>query len=158
LVRLVSAIAQKLVEIVTGIHLPPRCSIGPGLYIGHFGPIILNPQVSLGANCNLSQGVTIGIAGRGDNRGCPALGDRVYVGAGAIIFGKIHIGNDAAVGAGAVVTSSVPARAVVVGNPAKLISYNGSFDFVHYDGMEKDPERLQALSAAAVEAAQVSPA
>jgi serine O-acetyltransferase len=144
--RVLLLCAQKVIEILTGISLPPECEIGDGLYIGHFGGLIVSGQARLGNHCNLSQGVTIGVAGRGDRRGCPVLGNRVYVGAGAILIGNIQIGDDAAIGAGAVVTKSVPPRAVVAGNPARILSYEGSFAFVRYDGMETDPERLAALA------------
>src|SRR5689334_9732400 len=88
------AVAYKFIEIVTSISIPPDCEIGEGLYIGHFGPIILNSGVRIGRNCNLSQGITLGLAGRGEKRGCPTLGDRVYVGTNAIIIGKITVGDD----------------------------------------------------------------
>jgi serine O-acetyltransferase len=137
----------KLVEVTAGIQLPPECEIGPGLYIGHFGNIIVNPRVRMGRNCNLSQGVTIGSAGRGHGmEGVPVLGDRVWIGPGAVLFGAISIGHDVAVGANAVVTRSLPDRAVAVGVPARIISYNGSFDYISYRGMEKDPERQRCLA------------
>jgi serine O-acetyltransferase len=146
LARMAGLLAHKAVEIITGISLPPELEVGEGLYIGHFGPIIVSPEARLGRHCNLSQGVTIGLGGRGDRRGAPVLGNRVYVGAGAILFGPLSVGDDAAVGAGAVVTRSVPARGVVAGNPARLISQAGSFEFVRYDGMSSDPERAASLS------------
>jgi len=137
----------KLVEVTAGIQLPPECEIGSGLYIGHFGNIIVNPRVRMGSNCNLSQGVTIGSAGRGQGiKGVPVLGDRVWIGPGAVLFGAISIGNDVAVGANAVVTRSLPDRAVAVGVPARVISYQGSFDYVSYRGMEQDPDRQQCLA------------
>jgi serine O-acetyltransferase len=123
-------IAQKLIEIATGISIPFTTRIGPGLYIGHFGGIILSPQAVLGENCNISQGVTIGQAGREGKQLTPIIGDRVYIGPGAKIFGGIKIGNDIAVGANAVVTKDLPDNAVAVGVPAKIISYEGSKDFV----------------------------
>jgi serine O-acetyltransferase len=135
-----------VVEVFTGISLPAECEIGPGLYIGHFGPVILNADVRLGRNCNLSQGVTIGVGGRGARRGCPIIGDRVYVGANAVLIGRIEIGNDCAIGAGGVVTKSMPACAVVAGNPAGVVSRKGSFDFVQYDEMDSDSERLAACA------------
>ena len=46
---------------------------------------------------------------------------------------------------GAVVNKSVPARAVVLGNPARVVSYDGSFDYVFYDGMDLDPARRASL-------------
>ena len=55
-------ILQKIIEITTGISLPFTAKIGKGLYIGHFGGIILGAQAILGDYCNLSQGVTIGQA------------------------------------------------------------------------------------------------
>lgn len=147
---------QKGVEILTQISLPAACEIGEGLMIGHFGPTVLNMGVKIGRHCNLAQGVTLGVAGRGEKIGCPTLGDRVYVGPNAILIGPIHIGDDVAIGAGTVVTKSLPPRAVAVGNPARIISYAGSFDFVLYDGMERDPGRLAALGARATAAPSAS--
>jgi serine O-acetyltransferase len=123
---------HKLIEITTGIDIPNQVEIGKGLYIGHFGGIILNADVKMGENCNLSQGVTIGVGGRGENSGSPKLGDRVFIGPGAKIFGSISIGNDVAIGANAVVTKDLPDNAVAVGVPAKIVSYKGSKDFIIY--------------------------
>jgi serine O-acetyltransferase len=132
-------------EILTGISLEPKAEIGPGLYIGHFGGIIVGSGVRLGANCNLSQGVTLGVDGRGEKRGSPQIGDRVFIGPGANVFGKITIGHDVVIGANAVVNRSLPDRAVAVGVPAKIVSYEGSFDFVTYAGMEQDAARIESL-------------
>ncbi len=128
--RVVGFVWHKAVQIATGIDLPPAARIGRGLYIGHFGGIIVSPDATLGEYCNLSQGVTIGIAGRGDERGAPVLGARVYVGPGAKVIGRIRVGDRAALGANAVVTKDVPDGAVAVGVPAKVISFEGSGDFV----------------------------
>jgi serine O-acetyltransferase len=130
--RLFCHVWHKLIEITTGIDLPYQADIGKGLYIGHFGGIIVNPSVKIGEYCNLSQDITIGIAGRGEKRGSPTIGDRVYVGSGARLIGRITIGNDVAIGANAVVTKDLPDNAVAVGVPAKIISYEGSRDFVAY--------------------------
>jgi serine O-acetyltransferase len=139
---------NKLVEITTGIYIPARCQIGEGLYIGHFGTIVLPSHGSIGDNCNISEGVVIGLAGRGDKRGAPVIGNRVFFGSHAIVIGKITVGDDAVICAGAMVTRSVPPRGVALGNPARVISYEGSFDQVRYDGMETDPARVAALAAA----------
>lgn len=136
----------RFTEIVTGISLEPKAEIGAGLYIGHFGCIIVGSGVKMGENCNLSQGVTLGVDGRGENRGSPQIGDRVFIGPGAKIFGKITIGDDAVIGANAVVSKSIAERAVAVGIPAKIVSYNGSFDFVTYTGMEHDKARNHSLA------------
>ncbi len=140
-----AAIAQKLVEIVTGISIPPQCEIGDGLYIGHYGSIILAAQARVGHNCSVAQNVTIGIAGGAEERGAPTIGNRVFIGAHAVIVGRITVGDDAVICAGSVVSRSVPARAVVMGNPARVVSYDGSFDYVYYDGMDVDPARRASL-------------
>jgi len=139
------AVLQLIMEIVAGISISPQCEIGDGLYIGHFGNIIFPAHGRLGRNCNVSQGVTLGLAGRGANRGAPAIGDRVYIGPNAIVVGKITVGHDAKICAGAVVTRPIPPCAVVMGNPARVISYQGSFDDITYDGMESDPDRMAAI-------------
>ncbi len=109
-----------------GIELPRGTKVGEGFYIGHFGGIIISGGAVIGRNCNISQGVTIGVAGRGENRGIPIIGDGVYMGAGSKIIGKIRVGNNVAIGANAVVTKDVPDNAVVVGIPAKIISMEGN--------------------------------
>jgi serine O-acetyltransferase len=118
-----------------GITLPLETLVGPGFYIGHFGGIVIHQDVRVGRDCNISQGVTLGLASRGKLFGCPVIGDRVYIGPGAKMFGKISVGNDAAIGANAVVTKDVPAGAVVVGMPARVISTAGSEGYIcntHY--------------------------
>ncbi len=136
---------QKLVEVMTGISIPAGCEIGAGLYIGHFGGIVIDVGSRVGQNCNLSQGVTLGVGGRGELEGAPVLGDRVHVGVNAVVLGKITIGDDAVIGPGAVVMSSVPACGVAMGNPARVVGDLGSFEFVIYDDMESDPDRKRAL-------------
>jgi serine O-acetyltransferase len=138
-------IIQKAIEVLTGMCLPAECEIDRGLYIGHFGHLIVHPRARIGANCNLGQGVTIGAVQRGDRTGVPVIANGVYVGPNAVIIGGIEIGADAAIGAGAIVIHSIPPRGVVAGNPARLVSYDGSFEFICYDGMEMDPERMAAL-------------
>jgi serine O-acetyltransferase len=143
--RIVATLAQKLMEIVTGICIPPQCEIGEAFYIGHYGSIILPRHGTIGHNCSVAQNVTLGIAGAKENRGAPAIGNRVFIGAHSVVVGKITVGDDAMICAGAVVTRSVPARALVMGNPARVLSYEGSFEHVLYDGMEQDADRLASL-------------
>ncbi len=121
-----AAASQKLVEIVAGITLPYKASIGPGLYIGHYGNIILSTNAVIGHTCNLSQGVTIGVSGRGQRRGVPSIGNRVYIAANAVVVGKISIGDDAVIAANSLVTTDVAAHTTVMGVPAQTINTNGS--------------------------------
>jgi serine O-acetyltransferase len=143
---LVSLIAV-FIDVATNIELPPQVAIGPGLFLPHTGYIVVASNVVIGAHCTLTQGVTIGHRSGGSvlSLAGPAIGDRVYIGPGAVILGPISIGNDVLIGANAVVTRSVPDRAVVVGNPARVISMKGSFDLIKYDGMDRDGQRIAAL-------------
>lgn len=134
LLLLVGAIWHKLIQMTTGIDLPAAATVGRGFYIGHFGGIFVADEAVIGENCNISQGVTIGVSGRGDKRGAPRIGNRVYLGPGAKIIGPISIGDDVAVGANAVVVKDVPDNAVMGGVPAQVISLNGSADFVAFRG------------------------
>jgi serine O-acetyltransferase len=113
-----------------GIAIPYNTRIGSGLYIGHYGGIVLNDRVVLGRDCNINHGVTIGVKYGGKNPGVPVIGDRAFLGPGCVVIGGIKLGNDVAVGANAVVVESVPDLGVVVGVPAKLVSKRGSSEYV----------------------------
>jgi len=122
----------KAVEVTTGISISPDCRIGPGLYIGHFGNVILHADVVMGVDCNLSQGVTIGLARSEGEWGVPTVGDRVYIAPGAKVIGPIHLADGTVVGANSVVHRSTQENQVVAGVPAKVISEEGSAAFVRY--------------------------
>ena len=92
----------------------------------------MHPRAKIGKNCNISQGVTIGQSNRGKRAGVPVIGDSVFIGPGAKIFGAITIGNNVAIGANAVVTSDVPDNAVVAGIPARILSLLGSAGYVQH--------------------------
>ncbi len=118
-------------QIRFGIGISYKTQIGPGLYIGHEGGIVVNEQVIIGKNCNLSQQVTIGVSRRGARAGVPVIGDNVYIGPGAKIFGNVRVGNNAAIGANCVVTQDVPDFGVMVGVPGRVISYDGSTGYIN---------------------------
>ena len=112
--------ASKTVEMASGVFLHPSNQIGPGLYIGHPGSIHLNPEAVMGSQCSLSQEVTLGTAA-GGHEGAPVVGDRVYLGAGAKVIGKVHIGSDVNVAANSLVLADVPDGVTVMGVPARVI-------------------------------------
>ena len=114
-----------------GYDVSPTTSIGPGFYIGHFGMLVISPLAVIGRNCNINQGVTIGATSRGSRLGAPTLGDRVWVGANAVIVGKITIGSDALIAPGAFVNVDVPEKAVFLGNPGKVVAQTGSAGYVN---------------------------
>jgi serine O-acetyltransferase len=114
-----------------GFDISPNTSIGPGFYLGHFGGVVISPYANLGSNVNIAQGVTIGAESRGRRVGAPTLEDRVWVGPHAIIVGKITVGTEAMIGPGAYVNFDVPAKAVVLGNPGKVVSNSGSQGYLN---------------------------
>ncbi len=120
-----------------GIQIGDLARLGPGFFIGHFGTIVVTSRARIGRDCNISQGVTIGQSFRGERAGAPTIGDRVYIGPGAKIFGQIAVGNDVAIGANCVVTRDVPDGAVVVGIPGRIISQDGSSGYISNTDYDK---------------------
>ena len=104
----------------------PLNTFGPGLSIAHHGTIVVNKGTRVGANCRIHTGVNIGTAaGFSDN--APKIGDNVYIGPGAKIFGEIEIAGNIAIGANAVVNKSFSEPGITIaGVPAKKISNKGS--------------------------------
>lgn len=121
---------QKVIEMTTGISIPASVTIGESFYIGHFGGIILNSNAVIGNNCNISQGVTIGVSGVGERRGVPVIGNNVYIGANAVVVGKIIVNENAVIGACSLVTSDVPSKGVMSGVPAVCVSEKGSEGYI----------------------------
>jgi serine O-acetyltransferase len=141
---------HRAVMALTGIHIDAEAHIGGGLAFAHGGHVVIGP-VRIGRNCDIYQGVTLGAAMSLDDRhsrpGAPTLGDRVWVGPGAVVAGDVTVGDDAAVSAISLVARDVPPRGVVLGVPARLVSRRGSFAQVMYRGMETDDDRNGSLAA-----------
>lgn len=78
------------------IQIPRTTKIGYGLYIGHGGPIIVNPTAIIGNNCNLSQFTTIG----SNENHAARIGDNVYIGPNVCIIEDVIIGNNVTIGGG----------------------------------------------------------
>lgn len=112
------------------IEIPHACKLGSGLYMGHFKAIIINQNAIIGNNCNISQGVTIGRESRGSRMGSPIIGNRVLIGANSVIVGNINIGDDVLIAPLTFVNFDVPDNAVVLGNPAKVVSNKGSSGYI----------------------------
>ena len=107
-----------------GIEISRSAEIGAGFYIGHYGGITISGLSRIGKNVKVSQLVTIGVSGQGEKRGAPTIGDNVYIAPGARLFGRIHVGRNARVGANAVIYKDIPDNATVVLDPGfKIISF-----------------------------------
>ncbi len=107
-------------SIKTGIVIPPN-TFGKGLFLPHFGSIVVNDTARFGDNCVVQNGVNVS-----DN---VVGGNHLYIGTGAKIMRNVHIADDVIIGANAVVTKDIiEPNVVVAGVPAKIISRNGFKD------------------------------
>lgn len=113
-------VLKTVSQVLTGIDLPCEVAIGRRFRIEHFGGIIISGDAVLGDDVVLRNGVTIGLKHR-DDPGSPVIGNRVDIGAGAKLLGKIRIGDDVLIGANAVVITDVPANSIAVGVPARIL-------------------------------------
>jgi serine acetyltransferase len=113
---------RLVVDWLLGVELPPTVQAGPGLAVWHGTGLVVHANSRLGAAVTLRHNTTLGAKGDAIDAPAPVLGDRVDVGAGAIVLGGVSVGDDAVIGAGAVVVDDVPAGATVVGNPARVLS------------------------------------
>ncbi|PPL15768.1 hypothetical protein GY24_13770 [Microterricola pindariensis] len=115
-----AGLIKQFNQFLTGADLAWQSSAGSGLVLFHPSGVVIGPDVRLGRDCKIQQGVTLG--GLGSSHGAPpaspTIGNRVAVGAGARVIGKIELADDCEVGANAVVTKSGPAGWVAVGIPA----------------------------------------
>lgn len=114
-----------------GFDISPVTKIGPGFFLGHFGGVVISPFAVLGTNVNVAKGATIGATSRGSRKGAPTLEDRVWVGANATVVGRITLGKEALIAPGAYVNFDVPSRAVVLGNPGRVVSDSGSDGYIN---------------------------
>lgn len=107
--------------------------IGPGLAIVHSGTIVISHHARIGANLRIHEGVTIGVSGDGYLSGtnAPIIGNNVFIGSGAKIIGGIHIADNVAVGANAVVILDIiEPKTTWAGVPARMVSHRGSGDYM----------------------------
>lgn len=114
---------QIIVEWILGIELPWDTQVGPNFQLQHGLALVVNHETIIGANCILRHSTTIGNKKLADGSysGSPKIGNNVEIGSNVVILGPVTVGERAVIGAGSVVVKDVPAGAVVVGNPAKVI-------------------------------------
>ena len=112
----------RKISVRLGYSIPINV-IGPGFSLPHRGNIIINPNTKIGKNCRIHVGVNIGA----HKDKAPIIGDNVYIGPGAIIFGNITIGNGVTIGANATVNKSFTQNNITIaGTPAQIIKTNTS--------------------------------
>ena len=125
---LIARIISQFSRFLTGIEIHPKAKIGKNLFIDHGMGVVIGETSEIGDNVTIYHMVTLGgispSINANDQRQVkrhPTLKDNVVVGSGAQILGPVIIGNNAKIGANAVVTDNVPDNAIMVGIPAKNI-------------------------------------
>ncbi|HUW04169.1 MAG TPA: hypothetical protein VMW08_17575 [Acidimicrobiales bacterium] len=103
------------------IELHATAKIGRRLLIAHPGAVIIHEHSTIGDDCIIRQGVTLGAADEWAEDRAPVLGDRVNVGAGAMLLGRIRIGDDVRIGPNAVVIRNIPSNSTVAPAPIRVI-------------------------------------
>ncbi len=119
LARWVSQVARRR----TGIEIHPGAKIGKNLFIDHGMGVVIGETAEVGDNVLIYHGVTLGGTGHdGDAKRHPTVGNNVVIGTGAKLLGPIRVGDNAKIGANAVVLTDVPDNKTAVGIPAKVIN------------------------------------
>ena len=119
--------------VISSNSISAQISIGEGSFFNHHGTgCVVHEKTVIGKDCEIFQKVSIGakLSGKESGNCVPIIGNRVKIGAGAVLLGKITIGDDVIIGANAVVVSDVPCGAVVGGVPAKIIYFRKDIDGV----------------------------
>lgn len=114
--RLISQISRFL----TGIEIHPGAKIGNRLFIDHGMGIVIGETATVGDDCTIYHGVTLGGTGKDKYKRHPDIGNSVMIGCGAKVLGPIKIGNHVKIGANAVVLKDIPSNVTVTGIPGKI--------------------------------------
>ncbi|MEA4893563.1 MAG: serine O-acetyltransferase EpsC [Peptococcaceae bacterium] len=116
---------SQLSRFITGIEIHPGAKVGRGLFIDHGMGIVIGETAEIGDDCTIYHNVTLGGTGHDTGKRHPTLGNNVLVAAGAKVLGPIYIGDNARIGANAVVLKNVEENATVVGVPGRMVRING---------------------------------
>lgn len=116
---------KSINRILFATDISNKAKIVKGCKFPHIGlGVVIGDEANIGSNCIIRQNVTIGGKRIGDKYEFPTIGDNCMIGAGAVIIGNVHLGNNVIVGVNAVVTKNFPDNCVIAGTPAKIIKIN----------------------------------
>jgi serine acetyltransferase len=107
--------------------LPAEAEVGEGIVLDHYAlGVVMHPQVKIGDRCRIYHHVTLAAESVIGSEHFIILGNDVTIGAHSIVVARsntsLTIGDGAVLGAGSVLTKSIPAGEVWAGNPAKPIA------------------------------------
>lgn len=118
-------VLQRYIRNNHGIELYDTTTIGRRTKIAHQGAIVIHENAVIGDDCVIRQAVTIGAVNDMSAEHAPRLGNRVHIGAGAVIIGRINIGDDVRIGPNAVVTTNIPPGRTVVSPAPRVLDLGG---------------------------------
>jgi serine O-acetyltransferase len=121
LARLISQISRFF----TGIEIHPGAVIGKRFFIDHGMGVVIGETCEIGDDVVIYQGVTLGGTGKEKGKRHPTIGNNVVIGSGAKVLGSFTVGDNARIGANAVVLKEVPPNSTVVGNPGRIVKRDG---------------------------------
>ncbi len=126
---LLAKMISQLSRFFTGIEIHPKAKIGKNFFVDHGMSVVIGETSEIGDNVTIYHAVTLGGISpsiksneQRNNKRHPTLKNNVVVGSGAQVLGPVIVGENAKIGANAVVTNDVPANAVMVGIPAKNVN------------------------------------
>mgnify|MGYP000079586628 CR=1 FL=1 len=122
----VARLLSQITRFFTGVEIHPGADLGRRVFIDHGMGVVVGETAEIGDDVAMYHGVTLGGDDPRPVKRHPTVGDRVTLGANSTLVGDITIGEDASVGAGAVVVDDVASGATVVGNPAERVDDGAS--------------------------------
>jgi len=125
--KVLAYLIYYFVRVVFSMDIHPAARIAPGVVIDHGIGVVIGSTASVGRGTLIYHGVTLGTRKPCSGKRHPDVGENVMIGTGAKILGPIRVGNNAVVGANAVVLEDVPDGAVVVGVPARIVKWRRDF-------------------------------
>lgn len=117
--KLPARLLSQVTRFATGIEIHPGAKIGRRLFIDHGMGVVIGETAEVGEDVVIYHGTTLGGVSLNKGKRHPTVGNRVTIGAGAKVLGPITLGDDALVGANAVVVKDIPNATTAVGVPAR---------------------------------------
>lgn len=124
----------------TQIEIHPGATISEGVFIDHGSGLVIGETAIVEKGAMLYHGVTLGGTGKDKGKRHPTIRKGALISAHSQIIGPIEVGENAKVGAAAVVLADVPADVTVVGVPAKVVRVHGQKDDLQIRSIEHDRE------------------
>jgi len=139
--KFAARVISQINRFMTGIEIHPGAKIAKGFFIDHGMGVVIGETAEIGENVLMYHGVTLGGVSLEKKKRHPTIGNNVVIATGAKVLGAITIGDNAKIGANAVVLKDVPPNSTVVGIPGRIVMQDGvrvTDPLTH--GRDLDPE------------------